>query len=147
MVDVETAQDYSLETSIDSNTYNRVKIVYEKTNKDDKKTTYHTIVYQSSKSINQWGVLQLYEKVDNIKVAKLKAQAYMKMYNAKTKSLTVKDVIGDRNVRAGSMVPVIMNLPNCKISSYLLVEKVTHKFENGKHTMDLILSGGGFNGK
>ena len=147
VVDVETAQDYSLETSIDSNTYNRVKIVYEKTNKDDKKTTYHTIVCQSSKSINQWGVLQLYEKVDNIKVAKLKAQAYMKMYNAKTKSLTVKDVIGDRQVRAGSMVPVIMNLPNCKISSYLLVEKVTHKFENGKHTMDLILSGGGFNGK
>lgn len=147
VVDVETAQDYSLETSIDSNTYNRVKIVYEKTNKDDKKTTYHTIVYQSSKSINQWGVLQLYEKVDNIKVAKLKAEAYMKMYNAKTKSLTVKDVIGDRQVRAGSMVPIIMNLPNCKISSYLLVEKVTHKFENGKHTMDLILSGGGFNGK
>ncbi len=147
VVDVKTAQDYSLETSIDSNTYNRVKIVYEKTNKDDNKTTYHTTIYQSSKSINQWGVLQLYEKVDNIKVAKLKAEAYMNMYNAKTKSLTVKDVIGDRQVRAGSMVPVIMNLPGCEISSYLLVEKVTHKFENNKHTMDLVLSGGGFNGK
>ena len=88
MVDVETAQDYSLETSIDSNTYNRVKIVYEKTNKDDKKTTYHTIVCQSSKSINQWGVLQLYEKVDNIKVAKLKAQAYIIML--KPKALPLK---------------------------------------------------------
>ena len=147
VINKETAEDFTLETSIDSNTYNQIKIVYEKTNKDDNKTTYSQVIFKSSKSINKWGVLQLYEKVDNAKVAKLKAEAYLKMYNSITKSLSVKGVVGDRRVRAGCLVPVIMELPLCSISSYLLVEKVTHTFNNCQHTMDLVLSGGGFSGK
>ena len=48
------------------------------------------------------------------------------------------------NVRAGSLVPVMLDIKDVKIAHYMLVEKVTHTFENRRWSMDLVLSGGGF---
>jgi hypothetical protein len=56
----------------------------------------------------------------------------------------LKDYFGDLNVRAGSMVPVKLDLGDVKVERYMLVDKVTHRFENGLHTMSLEVSGGGF---
>ena len=51
---------------------------------------------------------------------------------------------GNKNIRAGCLIPVILNVRDGKVSHYMLVEKVTHKFSNKQWTMDLVLSGGGF---
>ena len=47
---------------------------------------------------------------------------------------------------AGSMIPVMLNLGDIQVANYMMVEKVTHIFQNRRHTMDLIVSGGDFSG-
>ncbi len=140
----ETAQEYEYSNSIDGDTYNQIKLAYE--NKD--KGTLDTYIAKSSKSINKWGVLQMYEKVDsnNKSLNKLKGKIYLKMYNKQARTLSVSGAFGSPKVRAGCVVPVVLKLYDKKISSYMLVDRVVHTFSNGEHLMDLDLSGGDFYG-
>ena len=64
----------------------------------------------------------------------------MKLYNTKTRSLSISDALGDTRVRAGSSVIVKLGLGDINVQSYLLVESVTHKFKQEQHLMDLKLS-------
>jgi hypothetical protein len=140
LIDKETGQSYNYSNSIDSQTYNQIKLAYE--NKD--KGTLDTYIAKSSKSINKWGTLQYFEKTDSPKTAKLKAKTLLQLYNRETRTLSISGAFGDYRVRAGCLLPVIMTLYDTKVSSYLMVDQVKHKFENGVHTMDIDLSGGVF---
>ncbi len=140
LVDGETGEDYTYKTTIDDGVYNQIKLVYE----NEDKGSYDLYIAKSSKSINSWGLLQYLEKIDSPDVGELKSQAYLKLYNRKVKNLTINGVIGNKKVRAGSMVPVILKLGDVKVANYMLVDKVTHTFNNHQHIMDLHLSGGGF---
>ncbi len=142
LVDEETGEDFAYTTSIDSDVYNQIKLIYE----NKKKGTYDLYVTKHSKNINKWGVLQYTDKIDDPDIGKLKAKALLQLYNKKKRTLTVSGVIGNKKVRAGSLVPVILNLGDIKVANYMIVEKVTHTFKNRQHTMDLVLSGGDFNG-
>lgn len=142
LVDEETGEDFTYKTSIDTDVYNQIKLIYE----NKKKGTYDLYVTKHSKNINKWGVLQYVEKIDDPDIGKLKAKALLKLYNKKARILTVSKVIGNKKVRAGSLVPVILDLQDIKVANYMLVEKVTHTFDNRRWTMDLVLSGGDFNG-
>ena len=68
----------------------------------------------------------------------------MSLYNKKTRSLTLKGVVGDMRVRAGSMVPVLLNLGDIVTQQYFICEKVTHTFTENNDSMDLSLRGGDF---
>lgn len=140
LIDEETGQSYDYSTSIDGDVYNQIKLAYE----NKKKGTLDVYVSKNKKSQNKWGILQYYEKIDTPSVAKLKGKMLLKMYNRQTRQLSISGAFGSIKVRAGCLLPVIMNLYDKKVSSYLLVDKVTHKFENCSHTMDLELSGGDF---
>ncbi len=142
VVDEETGGDFTYETTIDDGVYNKVKLVYE----NKKKGCYDKYVSQDARNMDKWGVLQYHDKISTPKLGKLKADALLDLYNQKKRSLSVSGVIGSTNVRAGSLVPVILNLQDIKVSNYMMVEKVTHKFENRYYSMDLVLSGGGFSG-
>ncbi|GEM_PF-224683 len=140
LIDEETAEDYSYKTSIDSNVYNQIKLYYE----NEKTGKFDIYIAKSSKSINKWGMLQYLEKIDYPLVGKLKSRAMLQLYNQKMKSLSIKGVIGNLEVRGGSLVPVLLNLGEAKIANYMMVDKVTHSFKRGIYTMDLEVSGGGF---
>lgn len=140
LIDEETAENYTYKTSIDGDVYNQIKLVHE----NEEKGTYDLYVSKDSSNINKWGVLQFTEKIDTSDSGKLKSQAYLKLYNQKTKNLSISGVVGNTHIRAGSLVPVLLKLNDMKVANYLLVEKVTHTFNNKQHTMDLTLSGGGF---
>lgn len=140
LVDKETGEEFTYQTSIDSDVYNQIKLIYE----NKKKGSYDLYVTKNSKNINKWGVLQYVEKIDTPKLGKQKSAALLKLYNKKQRTLSISGVIGNKNVRAGSLVPVILELGDMKVSNYMLVEKVTHKFNNRQHTMDLVVSGGEF---
>lgn len=140
LVDEETGEDFKYKTSIDSDVYNQIKLIYE----NKKKGTYDLYITKHNKNINKWGVLQYVEKINTPDVGKLKSAALLKLYNQKQKTLSVSKVIGNVNVRAGSLVPVMLDIKDMKIAHYMLVEKVTHTFENRRWSMDLVLSGGGF---
>ncbi|BAK46135.1 hypothetical protein CXIVA_01680 [Clostridium sp. SY8519] len=138
LIDADTAQDYTYDHGIDSGVYNQIKLAYENNGKMD------MYISKDSNTIGKWGVLQYYEKVDSPKLAKIKGKLLLKMYNHVSRNLSINDAFGSVHVRAGSLVPVLLTLSDIKVSSYMLVTKVVHKFENGLHTMDLTLTGGAF---
>lgn len=140
LVDNETAGDFDYKTSIAPQTYDKVKLSYE--NKDTGKR--EIFIAQDGSSINQWGVLQYYEKIDSTANAKAMADALLSLYNTKTRTLKLKDVLGDVRVRAGTMLVVMLGLGDMNLSSYLMVEQVKHTFSNEQHVMDLNMRGGTF---
>lgn len=139
-IDEDTAQAYNYTSSIDSETYNRIKLAY------DNDTTGEREVHVFNNETNQgkWGILQYYEKIDNALSSadlKLKADMLMKYYNVIKRELTMKKVFGDVRVRAGTSVAVGMGLGDINIKNYMCVENAVYTFSNGLHTMDLKLSG------
>ena len=130
--------DYTYKTDIDEQTYNSVKIAManEKTGKAD------VYVARDTDNIARWGLLQLYQKVDNdSNSAQLKAQAEatLSYYNRRLRTLKVSS-LGVLGLRAGQMILMqIENLGDINLNQWLLIEKITHTFENDKHTMDIEL--------
>lgn len=136
-----TAQDYDYTSSIDGETYNQVKVSIdnEETGKRDIYIAKHT------ENINAWGVLQHYYKADSKETnGQAVADKLLAQYNRKTKKLSIKDAFGDIRVRAGCLIPVMLDLGDTKLNNYMLAEKVEHTFDGSLHTMDLTLRGGEF---
>lgn len=133
ILDEETAEDFDYTSSIDGETYNKIKIVI-----DGK-----TAVKQDSENIKKWGVLQKYEEIQSGNAEAI-AAAMLKFYNNKKRSLTIKNAFGDAKVRAGSSVIVHLNLGDITVQNYMLVEKAIHIFGD-RHIMDLTLRGGFIN--
>lgn len=140
LIDEETGENFDYESSIDDDTYNRVKLTFDN-EKTGKREVY---IAQSGENINQWGVLQYYDTLKEGENGQAKADALLELYNAKTRNLTVKNAFGDVRVRAGSMVVVILNLGDVQVKNLMLVEKCKHEFKESQHLMTLTLRGGEF---
>lgn len=137
VINNKTALDYDYKISIDSNTYNQIKLY-----REDKNTKKREVfLTKSSENINKWGVLQKDESIDEGADGQLIAENYLNIYNRPSKSLSIKDAFGDIQVRAGCILPVILDTKDTVLKNYLLVESVTHKIDTGTHTMDLTLKG------
>ena len=140
VIDEETGGNYDYESSIDSDTYNQIKLAY-----DNEETGKREIyIAKDSAHINDWGLLQYFEKIDENTNGQYKADSLLSLYNEKKRKLTIKNVLGDVRVRGGSSVIVNMNLGDVKLQNFMLVEKVKHTFSNNQHLMDLTLRGAGF---
>lgn len=142
LIDEETSEDYDYSSSIDSDTYNQIKLTYDN-EKTGKREVY---IAKDSSHINEWGILQYFESIDEKTNGKTKADALLSLYNKKTKKLSIKNVLGDTRVRGGTSVVVRLTLNDVKIENFMIVEKVKHTFNNNEHFMDLDLKGGVFNG-
>lgn len=140
LIDEETGENFSYESSIDEQTYNKIKLAYN----DEKTGKRELFIAQDGAKMNQWGVLQYYEELQTATGAAAKANALLKLYDQKTRKLTVKNTFGDVRVRAGSAVVVSLDLGDIITNNYLMVEKVTHNFKGNEHFMDLTLIGGEF---
>lgn len=140
MIDDETAENYSYTSSIDGETYNKIKLSYE--NKETGKREIY--ISQDTSNINQWGVLQYFETIEETTNGKVKADALLSLYNRKTRNLTIKNAFGDVRVRGGSSIIINLNLGDVIVQNYMIVEKVKHTFKNNEHFMNLTLRGGDF---
>lgn len=140
LVDDETAGDFDYKSSIASQTYDKIKLSFE--NKDTGKREIY--IAQDSSHINQWGVLQYYEKLNSSANAKAMADALLSLYNTKTRTLKLQDVLGDIRVRGGSLLVTMLGLGDINVSNYLMAEQVKHTFRDGQHLMDLKMRGGTF---
>ena len=140
LIDEQTGENYDYTSSIDENTYNQIKLYY------DNEDTGQRDVYiaRDSSNMNAWGVLQYYDSIEKGEDGKAKADALLKLYNAKTRKLSIKNALGDVRVRAGSIVVVIMDLGDVKLKNLMLVETCKHSFSDNEHMMDLKLRGGEF---
>lgn len=132
----DSAENFDYSSSIDDETYNSVVLYY----KDDNNKIQ---VFNASDSgrIAQWGTLRYFEEVKNPTIAQNKANALLKLYCKKTRELKITGAFGDTTVRGGTLIPVKLDLGDVITNNYMLVEKVTHNFENDHYTMDLTLEG------
>ena len=128
--------DYTYTTDIDKQTYNSIKLVRpnEETGRAD------VYIQEDSGTIGQWGLLQLYQKVDgDANDAQIKAQAAatLEYYNRVLKTLKISS-LGVPGLHAGQMILVKADgMGDTGVSQYVMLERVSHRWENGVHTMDL----------
>lgn len=130
--------DYTYKTDIDKDTYNSIKLVQP----NEESGGVDAYIAQDSDNIKRWGLLQLYQTVDNdLNTAQIKAQAEATLtyYNRRMRTLSIES-LGIVGLNAGQMIFVkIDNLGDINLNKYMLVEKATHTFENDLHTMSLDL--------
>lgn len=131
-----TAENFDYKSSIDDESYNSIVLYYKE---DDNKIKVYTA--SSDSRIEQWGTLRYFEEVKNKTIAQNKANSLLRLYNKKTRELNVSGAFGDVTVRGGTLIPVKLDLGDIVANNFMLVQKVTHNFENDKHTMDLTLEG------
>ena len=132
-----TAENFKYKSSIDDETYNSIVLYYKES---DNKISVYTA--SSPNRIDQWGTLRYFEEVKNKTIAQNKAAALLNLYNRKTRELKVTGAFGTTDVRGGTLIPVVLDLGDVDVKNYMLVTKVTHKFEDDYYTMDLTLEGG-----
>ena len=140
LIDSKTGENYKYSSSIDDQTYNKIKLVY------DNKNTGQRDVYiaQDSSKMNEWGMLQYYDKLSEGENGKEKVESLLQLYNRKSKSFQITNAIGDVSVRAGCLLPVILDLGVAKVQSMMLVESCKHVFRENENFMNLTLRGGDF---
>lgn len=136
-----TLIDYEYTTDIETDTYNKIKLVRdnEETGKRD------TYIEKDSSNMDRWGIIQLHEKVSDAltegQIIDL-AQRKLALYNRVKRNLKVTDLDGDPSIIAGnSLIANIPNLGDIHLNKWLVIENCTHTITNGMHTMDLELSG------
>lgn len=126
--------EYSYKTDIDSESYNSIKL-----SRPNEETGGADVVEaMDSDNIARWGLLQLYQVVDealNTAQMQARAQATLSYYNRRLRTLRVES-LGVPGLRAGMMVYMhVPGLGDINLDQYVLLEKVTHTWENDTHTM------------
>ena len=115
------ATGYTYETDIDAEAYNKIKLV-----KDNKTTGKRDVyIFQDSKNMKLWGVLQDYEVVDeNMNEAQIKERGdqMLALYNRPKKSFEVKAIM-DLTVRAGRALYI--GITKIGVSSFFIVEETS----------------------
>jgi Phage late control gene D protein (GPD). len=136
--DASLLSQFSYTTSIDSDTYNQIKLV-----KENKETKRREIYLQKdSTNINRWGTLQFYEVVqDSMNGAQIKARAdtLLKYYNKPKQTFKLGKCVGNFKIKAGRSFVVLIKDLNTVVpyNQYVICSSCTHKITNGVHTMEL----------
>ena len=82
-------KNYDYESSIDSDTYNQIKLTYDNS-ETGKREIY---MAKDSSNIEKWGVLQYFDTIDEKTNGAVKARALLDLYNQKTRSLQIKNAL------------------------------------------------------
>lgn len=140
LMDEKGGENFEYSSSIDSDTYNKIKLIYD--SKPKGKREIYTAL--DGENINSWGVLQYFDTLKEGENGQAKAETLLKAYNAKTRRLKITNAFGHCGVRAGSVIAVRLDLGDIFVNNFMLVERVRHMFKNEGHFMDLSLKGGEF---
>lgn len=142
MIDEETGENFEYTSSIDDNTFNKIKLTY-----DNEETGFREVyIAEDGTNMNRWGILQYFDTLSKGENGQAKADALLKLYNKKTRNLKLTNVFGDNRVRAGSMVVISLDLEDIKLNNFMLVEQCKHIYKQNEHWMNLTLKGGEFVG-
>lgn len=126
--------DWDYTSSIE-NSYNSIVVDLLQS---DGETHDRFITVEDEGNINRWGLLRYMDK-DNegATIAKNKAESLLKLLNRETRTLKLKEVLGNTQVRAGSLVAVKLNLGDMLLYSWMVVQEVTHTIGQSGYTMNM----------
>ncbi|HIQ73298.1 MAG TPA: hypothetical protein IAA51_02645 [Candidatus Cottocaccamicrobium excrementipullorum] len=134
--DKSLATDFTYKRDIDSETYNRIKLV----RPNSETGMADTYIVEDTDTQAMWGLLQYYDQVDeNMNAAQIEQMCtqYLQYYNRVVQELTI-DALGIPGLRAGMIVPVRLSaVDSLSVSRLMLAEKVTHTFDGDDHTMSI----------
>lgn len=127
---------YDFTQSIDDDTYNQIKLVSD--NKNTKKREVY--IAKNSSKIAQWGLLQYFEKVDNLNYAQIVNKANILLKTKSREQLKLKlDSIGVETLRPGNSIFVkLSDIEDTNINNFFIIEKLVHSFDK-IYTMSLDL--------
>lgn len=125
--------DYSYKTDIDTQTYNSVKLV----TPNESTGRHEVVMVQDSENIAKWGLLQLYQRADNLNLAQMRERAKqtLNFYNRVHKTLTLSSV-GINGLRAGMLIRVMIEKLG-GLNQFILIESVHHTWHESDHTMEV----------
>lgn len=138
-IDDSRMQGYEYRTSIDKNVYNKIKLSQDNFETGEREF----YVLNGTNTQENWGILQYYGHLDQGANMGRDAKNLLADHNMLYRGLRLKNVFGDLSVRGGSIVYVNTDLGDIILSAEMTVESVTHRFMDGYHFMDLVLSGRG----
>lgn len=93
LIDEETGENFSYESSIDEQTYNKIKLAYN----DEKTGKRELFIAQDGAKMNQWGVLQYFEEVQTKTGASAKADALLDLVTDICKRNGIKKLVWSTN--------------------------------------------------
>lgn len=124
---------YKYEKSIDSDTFNQIKLYIE----DKESGTIKSRIVKDSDNIKRWGTLQYLKSVDketNEAQMRTLAENYLKVKNRETETLSI-EAIGIKELTAGKGIKFILEREG--IDKWMWIKSATHTFTKYEHTMDL----------
>ena len=142
LVDEDTAGDYDYKSSIATQTYDKIKLSYE--NKETGKREIY--IAQDGSHINQWGVLQYYEKLDSKANARRWRTLSWTSTTPRPAPSSSRMSLVTSVWRAGTAGWVGHAGPGC-INDVQLPSwpnRSRHTFNDGQHLMELKMRGGTF---
>ena len=135
MINGNSTQNFDYKTTIDSNVYNKI-VLYKDVDKQRQ-----FFISQDKYHINRWGLLQSVEQLNDGDNPTNKASVMLSLFNRISRTLTLKNVLGDLRLRAGAIVYCYFDLGDIILNKLMLVENAKHKFSNQEYTVDLLVSG------
>lgn len=131
---------FDYETSIDKDVYTQIKLYRDNEETGKREVFIVNDTVNGGNKLKNWGILQLYEKVDekyNIAQIESRALQMLKYYCSVRSSLTLH-CLGIKEFFAGCVFKCkIADLGDTSLNSYLLVTECVHKISNKEHTMDI----------
>ena len=134
--DESNCMGYDLTQTIDDDTYNQIKIVSD--NKNTKKREVY--ITKDSSKIAQWGLLQYFEKTDNLNYAQIVNKVNTLLKTKSREQLKLKlDSVGIETLKPGNSVFVkLSDVEDTNINNFFIIEKIVHTFDKA-YTMSLDL--------
>lgn len=131
---------FEYETSIDDEVYNQIKLYRDNETTGKREVFIVNDTVNGGEKIKRWGILQLYEKVDekyNLAQIESRALRMLKYYGETKRNLSL-NCLGIKEFFAGCIFKCkIADLGDLSLNSYLIVTECTHKISNEQHTMDI----------
>lgn len=138
--DTAVMEDFSYSSSIDEKVYTVVKI-YKGSGK--KMKIYSKTVSKAKKKYGQLTYVEPTKLKSKAKIKK-KLSKIADAHDSPRKKLTLLNAFGKTDIRAGSQVKVNIKEGGLKVSRNMIVDTITHRFNQGRHTMDMNVFGGDF---
>ena len=140
LMDEGSIGDFDYSSTIDRDAYSAVSL-HRALGNEGMRVNYET---RHPMWMERWGMLRYYARAEDGEDGMRQAENLLKQYARKTRNLRIMDAVGDIRVRGGTLLPLQLNLGDILLDQFLMVERVTHRFRENAHTMELFMVGGDF---
>lgn len=139
IADNETSIGFNYDTTIDSNVYNKIKLIH--STSKNKVVTDFVYGRQDNTKIDEWGVLQYFSHIDGNTNGDVTAAYLLDKYDRKSRKLVITTA-GNVHLRAGSSLLVRLDIGDFVLNEKMRAKKCVHHFSENQHFTSLSLYGG-----